>query len=72
MHANEVKLEKVSTRDLLAEYTALVNRYGVDSEQAALFIENNKADKDFVQLAETARWLKKALNAPAINTDSKC
>jgi len=63
---SEVSLAKVSTRDLLGEYTVLLNRHGIDSSQASDFLEAHKSDTQFVQLAETARWLKKALTAPAV------
>ena len=49
--AVEVKLEHVTTRDLLAEYAALLNHHGPDSEQAALFLEDHKNDQEFVRLA---------------------
>jgi len=43
-----------------------LNRHGIDSSQASDFLEAHKSDTQFVQLAETARWLKKALTAPAV------
>ena len=60
----EVKFGSVTTRDLLADYTVLLNQYGADSVEAAQFMEVNSSDKEFVDLADTARWLKKALLAP--------
>ena len=53
------------TRELLAEYAAILNKCGVDSEEADEFIEANKENAEFVELAELSRTLKKALTSPA-------
>jgi hypothetical protein len=53
-----------STRELLAEYAVLLNKHGVDSQEAAEFLEENRANPEFVELAELSRKLKAALTAP--------
>jgi len=53
------------TRELLASYAELLNKCGVDSEEADEFIEANKENTEFVELADLSRTLKKALTAPA-------
>ena len=53
-----------ATRELLAEYANLLNRFGVDSEEADDFFEQNKCDGEFVELAALSRTLKKALTTP--------
>ena len=55
------------TRDLLAKYTELINRHGPNSVEAASYLDTNKMNSEFVELAETARWLKGALTAPRSN-----
>jgi hypothetical protein len=50
-------------RSKIIEYTFLLNRYGVDSSEAAQFVEAHKDDAKFVNLAKAARWLKKALQS---------
>jgi hypothetical protein len=53
-----------TVRELLADYTVLLNRNGVDSAEAKAFIEAHQKNRRFVQLAELSRVLKKALTAP--------
>jgi len=44
---------------LLDKYSSLMDRYGVNSEQAANFVQVFADDQEFVDLAETARLVKK-------------
>lgn len=48
------------TNELLAAYAALMNRHGSDSPEAIAFVEAHAENEDFLDLAETARCLKKA------------
>jgi hypothetical protein len=52
-----------TTRELLAEYVALISRQGPDSPRAARMVEIYQQNKDFVELAAVSRFLKKALLA---------
>lgn len=49
------------TRVLLARYAELVNRHGPESARCQRFVVRWRANAEFVQLAELARWLKRAL-----------
>jgi hypothetical protein len=51
----------VTTQELLAEFTELMNRHGVYSLAAADFLWDHFDNKEFVSLAETARDLKEAM-----------
>lgn len=53
-----------TTAELLAEYAALLNRDGPDSAEARALIDAHRNDREFVELAETSRRLKAALNHP--------
>jgi hypothetical protein len=53
----------MTTRERLEEYAALLNRCGVDSEEARLFLEQNKFDSEFYELAQLSSKLKRALTA---------
>jgi hypothetical protein len=57
-------METISTMELLADYAELLNGFGVDSEEADNFLEVNKGNTEFVQLATLSRDLKKALTTP--------
>lgn len=52
------------TREMLGEYTELLNKFGPDSPEATEFLEERQFDSEFAELAELARKLKKALTAP--------
>jgi hypothetical protein len=56
-----------TTRQLLAEYAELLNEYGVDSVEASSFLEANKSDAEFYELAQISSRLKRALTAPKVN-----
>ena len=54
----------MSTRRLLARYATLINRFGPDSSRAKSFLDDYSHNSEFVELAELARNLKKALTSP--------
>jgi len=54
-----------STRELLGEYASLLNKHGVDSAEAAEFLDCHRDNSEFEELAELSRKLKKALTSPA-------
>lgn len=56
---------------LLAEYAMLINRHGVNSPEAARFAKAHERDKEFVELAELSRNLKKAFVASAGRQDHR-
>jgi hypothetical protein len=61
------------TRGLLADYVDLLNRHGADSSETAGFIDAHAENREFVELADLARNLKKAFTAPeghCVNADS--
>jgi hypothetical protein len=60
-------MNSMTTRELLAEYAALLNEFGVDSVEASSFLEAGKADNEFYELAYLSNRLKRALTAPTIN-----
>lgn len=53
-----------NTRELLADYAALLNEHGVDSREADQFLRDNQFNEEFVELANLSRTLKKALTLP--------
>lgn len=55
--------EPITTRDLIAQYAVLLNKFGADSDEAANFVEQHIDDSEFVDLAELSRTLKKALTS---------
>jgi hypothetical protein len=57
-------MSNMTTRELLAEYAALLNEHGVDSLQASRFLEAHSADMEFYELARLSNKLKRALTAP--------
>jgi hypothetical protein len=63
-HKEETETMK-STRILLWEFTAILNRFGVGSDEAKLFIEENSFNSEFVELAKLSENLKNALVAPS-------
>jgi hypothetical protein len=56
---------EMHTRQLLAEYVALLNKHGVESRSPREFVDQHKLNSEFVELAELTRKLKLALTAPA-------
>lgn len=50
----------MSTRELLAAYADILNRFGPDSDEAASFLDAHQ-DAEFAELAAVARTLKAAL-----------
>lgn len=57
----------MTTGELLGEYAELLNRFGVDSEQALEYLESHKDDSEFLELAKLSSKLKRALTAPGCN-----
>jgi len=57
-------MPRQTVRDLLAEYTALLNQYGVDSREAQDYLDAHRSNKRFTELADLSRILKVALTAP--------
>lgn len=53
-----------NTRELLAEYAALLNQHGADSVEAERFLEQHQFNTEFYELASLSKTLKKALTAP--------
>lgn len=51
----------MDTASLLAEYAALLNRYGTDAPEPEAFRQAHAENADFAELAELSRQLKKAL-----------
>jgi DNA-directed RNA polymerase specialized sigma24 family protein len=61
----------MNTAERLAEYANLLNRHGVDSEEARQFLDDNNDDPEFVDLASLSRRLKRELGSPSdISADS--
>jgi hypothetical protein len=54
----------MNTRELLAEYAALLNAHGVDSDEAKEFLEAHRFQEEFYDLALLSKKLKIALTAP--------
>ena len=48
-------------RELLSSCAVCINRYGPDSQEVATFINEHKANKEFVELARLSCTLKRAL-----------
>jgi hypothetical protein len=59
---------RLTVRELLAEYTALLNKHGVNSSEAKAFVEVHKANRRFLELAELSRVLKETLTAPLLDS----
>lgn len=57
----EALMASLSTRELLAEYASLLNRYGTHSVEAEDFIDRHSNDAEFVELAMLSKNLKEAL-----------
>ena len=51
----------MSTCERLAEYAELLNRFGVDSQEAQDYLRQHSVDEEFVELAQLSRRLKTAL-----------
>jgi hypothetical protein len=60
----------MTTSQLLAEYTALLNRHGVDSMEEMQFAHVHAGNLEFADLAKTARWLKRALASVTLSEDA--
>lgn len=57
-----------STRELLYEYTRLMNLFGLDSPEAIAFLQTNEYNVEFVELACLARQIKEHVPCnPALN-----
>jgi hypothetical protein len=54
----------MNTRELLAAYADLLNAHGVDSEEAKEFLEANRFQEEFYDLAVLSKKLKAALTSP--------
>ncbi len=52
---------RVSTRELLAEYATLLNKFGTNSAEAEEFIDDHRDNSEFVELADISRKLRDAL-----------
>jgi hypothetical protein len=59
----------LSTRELLAQYAILLNTHGAVSPQADRFLLEHCGNREFVRLAQTSRWLKEYLAAPATGAE---
>jgi hypothetical protein len=53
-----------STRELLTDYTVLLNKHGVKSVEAQEFLDENRENEEFIELAELTKTLKEALTCP--------
>ena len=53
-----------TTRELLADYAVLLNKFGCNSAEAESFIDENHTNTEFVELAALSRTLKEALTSP--------
>jgi hypothetical protein len=51
----------MSTSELLAQYTLLLNRYGLEAAEPEKFLQEHHDNYHFVELAQTARRLKEVL-----------
>lgn len=58
---NDARKEDRETAALLAQHAYLMNRHGPDSPEASLFVAQHLTNTEFVELSQTARSLKKAL-----------
>ncbi len=56
---------EMTTRELLGEYAALLNDYGVDSDETVGFLEAHGGNTEFLELAQLSNKLKRALTAPS-------
>lgn len=56
-----------ATTDLLSQYARILNQFGPESTEAKEFVEQNRVDDEFVELAMLSRKLKEALTAPRNN-----
>jgi hypothetical protein len=56
--------ESMNTRELLSEYADLLNAHGADSAEAKEFLEANRFQEEFYDLAVLATKLKAALVSP--------
>jgi hypothetical protein len=50
------------TSTLLGEYAELINRYGVSSSEVKIFLSKHSENREFVELAEMANFLRAKLN----------
>ncbi len=53
----------IDTHILLAEYALLLNKYGLNAPEPKKYLEKHSYNEEFLDLAETARYLKDALTA---------
>lgn len=60
-YARLFSLPAPTTAQLLAEYMAVFNKFGIASDEEIEFIERHSDNKEFVSLAATARCLKLAI-----------
>lgn len=51
----------MDARELLAQFTELMNRHGANSKEVESFITTHSKNRKFVELAKTAQDLKIAL-----------
>ena len=57
-----------STRELLSEFTTVLNRHGPGSVEAQAFVDEHRSNQEFVELAKLSESLKAALTAPTLDS----
>ena len=53
----------MATRELLADYAALINKHGAESREAREFFAVHGENAEFAELAQLSKKLKRALTA---------
>jgi hypothetical protein len=53
---------KTDVSTLLGQYAEIINTHGVDSPEAQEFVEHHGDDAEFVELAETANFLRRNID----------
>ena len=59
---SSIRIVQKDTAILLSEYTVLINRFGIDHPKANNFLQANKDDKEFCELAKLAQNLKRKID----------
>lgn len=54
----------METTELLAAFTTLMNKHGVDSKEAYGYLQENRQNEEFFELATLARNLKRSIQTP--------
>jgi hypothetical protein len=58
----------MATRELLADYAALINKFGAESREARDFFAIHGQNAEFAELAQLSKKLKKALTASRVGS----